>query len=201
MVKFEVLQTLEKSSNIDLRYCEIIAVNTIDDESGCTTKRVIKADERYYMHIMHNGNIKQCFEIALSWQPWENVLVFAFTPDDIHEYEIEVRGNTNSRPDEKRICNYDIKKIDFSRIKYGMKCNYNNITIELIDDDFISVNGNIVKVERNAEYTYKLMKSKIKAISGAKGLFAFLDEIAENEKVGKFPVFEYVFNQIAEKYA
>lgn len=201
MVKFEVLQALEKSSNIDLRYCEIIAVNTVDDESGCTTKRVVKADERYYMHIMHNGNVVQCFEVALSWQPWENVLVFAFTPDNIHEYQFDVRGDKNSRPNEKRICNYDIKQIDFSRIKHGMKCSYNNHTIELINDEYISINGKIITVEKDYNYTYKLMKSKIKANAGAKGLFAFLDEIAENGKITNFPSLYFVFDKIAEKYA
>lgn len=201
MVKFEILQALEKSSNIDLRYCEIIAVNTVDDESGCTTKRVVKADERYYMHIMHNGNVVQCFEVVLSWQPWENVLVFAFTPDNIHEYQIDVRGDKNSRPDEKRICNYDIQQIAFSRIKHGMKCSYNNCTIELINDEHISINGKIITVEKDYNYAYKLMKSKIKAVDGAKGLFAFLDEIAENGKIEKFPSLYFVFDKIAEKYA
>lgn len=201
MVKLEILKTLEKSSNIDLRYCEIIAAKSIDDESGCMTLRVVKADERYYMHIMHNGTVKQCFEIVLHWQPWENTSVFAFTPDDVHIYEFEVRGEKALRPDEKRISNVDIKSLDLSAIKHGMKCTYNNNTITYISENEIDVNGNIVKVDACCDYSYKLMKTKIKAVDGAKGIFRFLENIAERGKFEKYPLFYQSFNQIIEMYS
>ena len=51
---------------------------------------------------------------------------------------------------------------------YGMRFSYT--------DDYLVIDGVNYKVEDSYEWTVKILKTKIKAIGGAKGLFAFIVE-------------------------
>lgn len=47
-------------------------------------------------------------------------------------------------------------------------------TFEVINDSTLSINGKCYRVEDDREFTLKVMKTKIRAIDGAKGLIKFL---------------------------
>ena len=61
----EELQQLEKNCKVDFRYCDIIADAQNNDEN---IRETILKDEnsRYFYQKMQNGNIIDCFEIALN---------------------------------------------------------------------------------------------------------------------------------------
>lgn len=188
MKKLEELTGLEKQSVIDLRYCNIIA-----DKSDATENirtRIVEQGGRYFFHQMQDGEVTACFEIAESWKPWGGVTVFAYTPDDLHIYEVDTYNPSV----------HNVRQLDSALVKPGMSCSYGGRTVELLDLSHICMNGVSIQVESNSDYVFKLMKSKIKANGGARGLYCFLDQIAERSKVEKFPLFCDTWNKIFEKY-
>lgn len=44
------------------------------------------------------------------------------------------------------------------------------------DNSTITVNGRAVRVEKDNEYTYKVLKTKVKSINGIKGLYKHILE-------------------------
>lgn len=189
MIKFENLKRLEKNASVDLRYCNIIADET-DEEENIRIRILRDNDNRYYYHKMQNGNVIECFEIAFSRETFCGVKIFTFTFDNLHEYEIDTRN----------LFKFESKKINLERIIPGLKCDFRGSTIEYIAEDAIKINGNIVKVEVNPEYVYKCLKTKIKARDGAKGLYAFIDKEAETEKL-TYSVFEDCILNIIKQYS
>ena len=71
---------------------------------------------------------------------------------------------------------------------------------EIVAEDAISFDGRTLPVVSDSGYTFKLLKTKIRAEDGARGLFRFLDEIAERGKFEKFPLFDGVYDTMAKKY-
>ena len=74
------------------------------------------------------------------------------------------------------------------------------MTAEFVHDGKIRLNGKDIPVQTDPNYTYSLLKKKIKAIGGARGLFIFLDQIAEEATTGTLPLFEAVWKKIADQY-
>lgn len=198
MKKLCELVTLEKHSDIDLCYCNIIAKTDFDDETGVKTVRILEDGGRYFYHEMKNGKNIRCFEVALSWKPFENVMVFAFTPDNIHVYEFDTRKESGERVG--RFCGFESMKIDESLIVPGMSCECSGVSVSIISDSQISANGKIIKVKPDSDFVYSLQKTQIKAIGGARGLFRFLENIAENSRVCGYDTFQNVFTALKEKY-
>lgn len=60
----------------------------------------------------------------------------------------------------------------FRHDKVGEKTS--NYTFEVVDTNTLWINGKCYRVEDNREFAIKVMKTKIKAIDGAKGLVKFL---------------------------
>ncbi len=175
MVEFEVLKQLEKAPTINIRETNIIAQNDFDDETGCTTVRVLENNGKYYYHKMHNGEMQQCFEISLSWKPFSSVWVFAFTPDNLHEVTFDVREMENPCPNDRKICPFETKKIKEDLIQQGFKFAYKGKTLEYINAETVAVNGKNITVVSDGGYVVKYLKSKVKAIGGAKGLYRVLE--------------------------
>lgn len=195
MVKLEELKKLGKQSSVEIPYCEIVA--DVTDEEANERRRVLKNGERYFFHKMRGGEVVECFEIVLSWKPFPDVLIFAYTPDNRHEYQIDVRkGNDGAF----RIHSPDVIPLSTSVIEIGDRCEYGGHTVEIIAEDAIKFDGRTLPVVSDSEYTYKLLKTKIRAQNGARGLFRFLDEIAERGKMEKYPLFHQAYETFAEKY-
>lgn len=189
MVKLEKLATLEKRSSVDIRCCEIIADAT--DERRNERARILRDGERYFFHRMRGGEVVECFEIAVDWKPWNSVIIFAYTPDDRHIYQIDSRFPLDVPK---------VLRMDREVPHLGDTCVYSGHTVELSTDS-IFFDGRKIKVEEDGEYTYAMRKTKILAKGGARGLFAFLDQIAEESKAGeRFPVFSSTYQMLAEKY-
>ena len=185
MKKLADLIGLEKASSVEIRYCEIIA----DKEDGERRCRILKNGERYFYHEMRNGEVFRCFEMAESWRPFAGkFIVFAYTPDDRHVYEIESR-NPTLYP--------SIHKLD--RPMIGDSAVFQGHTLELADGAII-MDGKKIPVEQDHTYAWKLMKTKIRAIGGAEELFSEMELMAEEAKNGIFPLFEQLWKIIAEKY-
>lgn len=187
MVKLEELKMLEKQSEIDVRKCSLIAERYYE---GDMLTRIYSCDERYYFYQVKRGKGVKCFEIALSWRPFGNQYVFAFTPDNLHIYEIDSTAPAY----------FNVKKLKENNVTTGMKCTYNGGEVEYISENELSINGRIVPVVRDSNYTYKLLKTKIRAQNGAMGLFIFLENIAEESKQHSYPLFSDSWNMIMECY-
>ena len=192
MYKLSDLLNLEKNCNIHLAMVEFL-IDEINEEKN-TRRRIVKdSDGRYFYHSMKDGEVTDCFEIFLHWHPICNRMIFAYTPDGRHPYEIEANLVSNRMFFRERA-------IPMDDLIAGDKAEYNGNTVEFVDDETIKINGKIVSVERDTQYTYKLLKSKIRANNGARGLFHFLDGIAEEGKFTAFPFFSSAFDAIAEMY-
>lgn len=188
MMKITELNALQKNCDIDYRYCNIISEQRTDDGEKCF--RILENDGKYYFQEMQHYEVVNCFEVAVDWKS-DKFTLYSFTPDGKHIYRIDDRFP--SRIDHIYTLNNDC-------ISDGMQCEYNGVKITYISDDEITVNNTKIPVEYNSKYKYKLLKKKIYAIGGAKGLFAFLDNIAEYGKVEKIPLFREVYSLLQEKY-
>lgn len=183
MKKLEDLMNLEKQSAVEIRYCEIVA----DAEEENRRARILKSGDRYFYHEMQDGEVIKCFEVAVSWKPTSTITIFAFTPDGRHVYEIDSRNPL---------------RVNVMRLKTasrGDQCRYNGHSVELSDNAII-FDGRSIPVLDDHEYAWKLMKTKIRAIGGAFGLFIELEHMAEEAKNGIYPLFASLYDMLAEKY-
>lgn len=188
MVTLEQVKQLEKNCNVNLRYCEILSDE--QDEDNNKRFRFLKSGNKYYYHEMHNGEVTQCFEVIIDWGT-KDFTLYSFTPDGVHIYQI--RSNKPSKIE-------NIKKLEKSQITKGVTCQLNGVSIQYVDENEILINGKSITVTESNEFTYKLLKRSIKAIDRAKGLYIFLDNIAEHGKFEKYPLFSSVFTVLSEKY-
>lgn len=182
MRKVEELKALQKNVSVDLAECVTIAEKTVDGE----TTRIVAQGGRYF--VLKNG---QCFEVAESWRPFADTRIFAYTPDDLHVYEIDSRAPSI----------VDVKKLDERLIQPGMQCAFHGSVLEFVDDSTLRMDGVNIHVVPCNEYVYKLMSRKIRAIGGARGLYCFLDKIAEEGKNKKYPLFDGAWDKIRDEYA
>lgn len=188
MKKLEELIGLEKKSEVEIPRCDFISDHS--DAEANIRYRILKDGERYFFHKMKDGEVVECYELALSWEPFKNVYIFSYTPDDRHIYEIDSRA-LNCR---------NIMKLTSKQIHEGDFCEYNGHKLTYVNADFICFDGKVIPVMQDSKCTYMLMKTKIKAIGGARGLYIFLENIAERGRVEKFPLFCHVWEMMARKY-
>lgn len=181
---------LEKHTELDLSKCTIIQQDT--SEPG-NTKYILERNGRYFYREETAGSVIRCCEIAVDWKPFGKYTVFAFTPDDLHVYQLEAGR--------ERIGNFTILQIDPDLIRPGMHCTYHGNKLEYIDNNHVSFDGSPVLVENDAEFTYKALARKIKAMGGAKGLYRFLEQVAEESKHKDCPFWCTAWWQFFERYA
>lgn len=189
MKKLEELIPLEKQSTVDLHYCNILFDE--QDEIENTRARIVEQDGRLFYHEMQDGETVRCFEVAESWRPFPDVVVYCYTPDDKHIHEIDSRF----------LFAHDALRMDEDLVEAGMTCRYKGHVAEFMDDEHISMDGAALPcIERSSEFVYKLMKRKILAMDGARGLYCFLDQIAERSNMGELPVLSGAWDALLEKY-
>ena len=80
-----------------------------------------------------------------------------------------------------------------------MECTYNGLTVKYESGNSLNFNGKSIKVVSDSRYTYKLLKTRMKAQGGAKGLYSFLENIAETGKF-KVPLFHTWWNVFLKQY-
>ena len=155
---------------------------------------ILEKDGRFFYREDHEGELVCCYEIVVDWRPFGGkYTVYAFTPDDLHVYQVETGR--------KRIGNFNILQMDLDLIQPGMSCTYNGSILEYIDESHVSFDGRKVSVEADTEYTYKIQKGKIKARNGARGLYRFFDLVAEEGKYKACPFWCPVWWKFFELYA
>lgn len=171
MIKFEALEKLEK--NIDekkaadlLRYGNYMV--DIQREENNSRHRILSCDDKLYYHEMKDGEVVSCFEVVEEWKPFQNVVIWSYTPDNIHRVWI----------DNRHIWTHEAKSAEYNKLFFGFCFEYKKHTIFLVDDNTIEVDGNMIKVTPDSEYTYKFLKKSILASGGAKQLFQFMEHIA-----------------------
>lgn len=187
MVNLEQLMTLDKSSVVDIRYCNIVSDDTDEDKNR--RRRILEQDGRYYFHEMIDGEVTRCCEIAVDWKPANGRTQFAFTPDDRHIYYLRKGMKLD----------FEVKRLDRKQIKPGDSCSYRGMTLEFVDEQHLRFNSVVVPVVEEMGYTYKLERRQIKASGAAVGLYVFMENIAEEGKE-KFPVFYYVWDKLFTYY-
>ena len=52
------------------------------------------------------------------------------------------------------------------------------------DNSTITVNGRTLKIVEDSDFVYKVLKTKVKAIDGIKGLYQSIGEVMHDERVG-----------------
>lgn len=186
MVKLSDLIQLEKKVDIDIGKAHW---QDTDVELG-RIRTVVELDGRYYLRELTDGEITAFFEVAVDWRINAQKTQFAFTPDDRHIYYFCTGQKIR----------YSVRCLDYDQVKPGDTCTYNGMTAEFVHDGKIRLNGKDIPVQTDPNYTYSLLKKKIKAIGGARGLFIFLDRIAEEATTGTLPLFEAVWKKIADHY-
>lgn len=186
MLKLSDLIQLEKKADIDIGKAHWQDT----DVNGDQVRTVVEIDGRYYLREITGGARTACFEVGVDWKISPQKTQFAFTPDDRHIYYF--------RTGEK--IRYSVRCLDYDQVETGDTCTYNGMTAEFVHDGKIRLNGKDIPVQTDPHYTYNLQKKKIKAIGGARGLFIFLDRIAEEAAAGTLPLFEVVWKKIADKY-
>ena len=186
MVKISDLIQLEKKADIDIGKAHW---QDTDVELG-RIRTVVELDGRYYLRELTDGEITAFFEVAVDWKINAQKTQFAFTPDDRHIYYFRTGQKIR----------YSVRCLDYNQVEAGDTCTYNGMTAEFVHDGKIRINGKDIPVQTDPNYTYSLLKKKIKAIGGARGLFIFLDRIAEEAKTGTLPLFEAVWKKIADYY-
>lgn len=178
MVTLAELLELERESNVEIAYCDYIA--DYDNEKENIRTRILYDDQsgKYYYHQMQNGNVMKCFEIALSWKPFgdDRCYIFNYTPDNFHIYEVD------SRQPEK----VEILKLKSEQIQPGAECSYCGLTVKYESENSISFNGKSIEIVPDSSYVFKLLKTKIRAMDGAKELYRFLENIATNGNIGNY---------------
>lgn len=188
MVNLEQLMTLDKSSVVDIRYCNIVSDDTDEDKNR--RRRILEQDGRYYFHEMIGGEVTRCCEIAADWKPANGRTQFAFTPDDRHIYYLR----------EGMKLDFEVKRLDRKQIKPGDSCIYRGMKLEVLDEQHLQLNSVAVPIVEDFGYTYKLERKRIKASGAAVGLFIFLENIAEHEHAGTLPLFSGVWDKIFTYY-
>ena len=190
MKSFDELVKLEKCSFIDLENSAEISCQTNPMEDICT--RIVSYESRFFYHQTKNNKVIQCFEIALDFEPFDDVKLFSYTPDDLHRYRVDSRF-----PEIPTVL-----RLEENRINPGMSCSYHGNEFQYMGDGCLLLNGvALPPVVPDVEFGFKLTKNKILAIGGAKGLFAFLDQIAEQAKHDPHPLFCTCLEALVKRYS
>ena len=195
MIKNEMLLNLERNISEKqafemLRYSNII----VDVENRAENKRcrILEFENRFFFHAMQNGEIMKCFEIVESWRPFDNVTIWAYTPDGTHIAEID------SRNIEKHcVLNRTIQ--EFSD---GASFTDSGNTV-ILDGENLVINGKKISVVSDSQFIFNLKSKKnIHARDGASGLYSFLEHIsfAKSNKLYEYPLFVGVLNKIVDRY-
>ena len=84
----------------------------------------------------------------------------------------------------------DVYNIEKEQVVKGVSCHHNGLTVTYNDKDsliFQTVDMcKIIKVKESDEFIFSIKKTQVNAIDGVKGLFIFLDNIAERDKFSPF---------------
>ena len=188
MKKLEDLIPLEKKSVVDFRFCEI--VSDYDDVKKNIRFQIMKRDDRYFFQKMKDGDVVECYELALSFTAFGGkILIFAYTPDDKHVYQID------SRFPQIR----EVLQLKSNQIHEGDSCSYDGHTLVYVDRDTVMMDGIKIQVTDDSEYVYKIQaRRKLRAKDGARGLYIFMEHIAEEAKFTR-PLFSVAWGKICEK--
>jgi hypothetical protein len=170
------LAMIPKEAEISIDDCEFVAkskgYSRFDAMIG-------KLDDNYYLFEKN----KPCRPLHLAstytWKGEITSLNFQYTPDDLHVYHVSCNPQTHI------LGNPESRALELEDITAGMSCNYAGITLTYNGKGSVTIQANgktkEMKVEDDPKYTYKFLKTKIKAKNGAEGLFSFMEEIAENK--------------------
>lgn len=189
MVKLEQLIPLEKNPCIEPEAC-IVRFDRTDTKTG-TRQRILETEcGRIYYHEMSGNDVVKAFELALDWIPFGKYYVYAYTPDDRHICQIEVR---------ERLF-FDILPLKCKQIQPGDSCAHDGFALVYEDRNHIRLNDIRIPVVENSEYVYSLRRDGIHAMNAASGLFCFLENISARKQMGKYPIFHDVWRMIAKRY-
>lgn len=195
MVKNEMLLNLERNISKKqafemLRYSNII----VDVENRAENKRcrILEFENRFFFHVMQNGNIVECFEVAEVRKPFDGVTVWAYTPDKNHVVEIDSRN----------IEKHSVLNSTIQEFSDGASFSDSGNTV-ILDNENIIVNEKKIKVRENFNFVYNLKnKSFIIARNGANSLYSFLEHIAfcKSNTLYNYPLFDNTLNKIVDRY-
>lgn len=126
-------------------------------------------------------------------------MFFYFTPDDKHTYTLQAFRDADYNWSIKSI---DVLELQEESIKSGLECTYDTVTVIFNNPNSITVRKGSkekkIAVSVDKKERCKVLKTKVKAKDGATGLFAFLDQIAEQSKIETSPLHVTYFKALLE---
>lgn len=188
MVKLKDLLSLQKDIVLDLNACTVLQQET-DLDKG-VIRYVLQKDEQYYYGQDFGDHRIISQEIVVDWTPFPHRVIYAYTPDAHHIYQVETGLDSLV---------FSYCPLALSDIEPGMQCSYDGHTLEYVNSSHLKFDGRILPVENSTEFTYQILKTKLRGIDGAKGIFRFFDSIAEEGK-HTVPFWYCRWNRIFEFY-
>lgn len=174
---FNAATKTEFNSNITVLLFDINANNIEIDTYGVNLSNI----KIYQQGISFFAKLSnKILQIYLTWVPFENRYVFVTTLNGLNLFEIEVFAAENRVYLEHKEIRYT--EI-FSGLNYSTKINNVYYTVEYIDQNTLKLNGNLINIVECSQYVYKCLKTQIKAIDGANGLYCFIFNELQNKGV------------------
>lgn len=202
MVKLNELVSLEKASRPDLAGCEVVFEAERDD----AIHQILKCGDKLYYRKAAGADVT-CFQILIDWIPKPGEIRYAYTPDDKHFCTIitclaQARELAEGSNAVKSHISFEVRTLKPEQVSVGDSCFYDGRTITVVDDTQLQFNSTVIRVTPSSEFTYKLNRKCISAIGGARGLYAFLEQVsAENRYFNKhYPLWSAVWNIIFEHF-
>lgn len=170
------LSELDKTARIDITNCRILGHNDIHG----TPTTLLECDGRYFLAADNSCREVIKDEIFSNYMREE----FVYTPDDLHLYHFSYDNQQH------RIYPVDVYNLELEQIVKGMSCRHNGLNVTYNNDTSLIFATNdmtkTVKVKPDDEYVFSIQKTQILAANGAKGLYIFLDNIAERDNFSQF---------------
>lgn len=174
--RLSILSGLEKEANIDIGRCNLLAQSEV---YGVLTS-IYETEGRYFR--IAGDECREIYKNDLYFRGIQDV--YEFTPDDFHVYFFHVNKERN------QIMPIDVYNIEKEQVVKGVSCHHNGLTVTYNDkDSLIFQTADMckkIKVKESDEFIFSIKKTQINAIGSAKGLFIFLDNIAERDKFSPF---------------
>lgn len=189
-LKLSDLSSLEKETSVGIHECNILAQRTSQGEIIST---VGEKDGRFFLFGENERR-----EIALEWDISEHKKRFYYTHDDLHIVSIDIDTET------KQIMPAEVQQMDTELLQPGMKCEYNGLAVTYMGEkSLLFETENLrkeIKIASSDEFIMQVKKTQINAINGSKGLFCFLEQVAEQKKIEPSNViFGSCFSGLKEK--
>lgn len=183
-------------------------------ESERDSAWICKKDDKYFIVEQWDNDYKvyEALELDDYWEQKKTRSddAFVFSYDNIHKATYHTYGRMVDGKAEHYMEQYPrIEELEPEQLKAGMRCTYNGVTMEYIDHENVHIEkdygdhtvSRTMKVKEKDDFVYDFkLKKSIGSTKGADSLFAFFDQIAQESRYEKYPLFSSAYKQLENQY-